>query len=109
MKPIIIKYRNGKYTLTKFPVSNFHASQAEQLLEQIQDELREFAGDYAWSLEGDTYSGYKVVASYKDYRVTGKKMGEFKFLESTGKTPAKALMNCNAVRHVLMTRKLIEV
>jgi hypothetical protein len=106
-KNIEIKYRNGKYTMTKFPVSNFSASQARQLIEQIQEELREFGGNYEWEFVGDTFRGYSVVAHYNVTDLPSGKTTRGFFVESTGKTPNKALLNCNAVRTVLVNLGLM--
>lgn len=100
MKEIKIKYRNGSYIMNKLPKSNFSLSQARQLLEQIQGELKSFAGNYVWTLEGDTFDGYHVFATYTD-------CGGGYFHESYGKTPSKALLSCNAIKHVLTSLNLL--
>jgi len=112
MKEIVIKYRNGKYVFTSMSKAfNFSASQASQLLEQIQNEMRKGFGLYTWTLEGNTSIGYKVVARYGKafYRVADnfESISEGKFTESHGKTPKQALLQCNAVRSTLESLNLL--
>lgn len=87
-KDLVVKYRNGRYPYRKFGGS---AAAVTQVLDKLAAELRAFAGDYAWSLDGDTFRGYAIVARYSGGS----------FTESTGKTPGIALRGFNAAKVVL--------
>jgi len=85
---LVVRYRNGKCRYSKFGGS---AAMVTQVLDLIAAGLRAFAGEYRWHLDGDTYHGYSVVASYSGGR----------FVESSGKTPGEALRRFHAARVVL--------
>ena len=88
MKTLTVKYHHGRTTYDRFGAS---ASQVQQVLEQLQPELVELCGNYTWSLDGDTFSGYAVVAT----------SGKNRFTESTGKTPGAALRGFYGARKIL--------
>ena len=85
---LIVKYHHGD---TSFQYSGASAAQVQQVLEQIQSDLKSKCGDYKWQLTGDTYNGYKIVANYKGGR----------FTESIGKSPSKALKNFHMAKQIL--------
>ena len=87
MKTITVKYHNGKCRYAAFGGS---ASQVQQVLDLIHDEMVALAGNYKWSLDGST-GDYWISANYNHGQ----------FVESTGKTPGAALRGCTAARTVL--------
>ena len=110
MTDINIKYRNGTYTFKSLSHShNFSASQAKQLLEQIQPEIRKNFGFYTWTLEGNTFDGYKVVAHYGKIQLSNgeSKYKSFSFCDSHAKTPKQALVQSNAVKYTLKSLNLL--
>jgi len=88
MSELTVKYHNGETVFGYFGAS---AAQVSQVLEIIQSDLKAKCGDYRWQLVGDTYSGYKIIAHYKNGN----------FTESTGKSPSKALKNFYMARQIL--------
>ena len=88
MSELIVKYHHGD---TAFSYNGASANQVQQVLEQIQSDLKSKCGDYKWQLTGDTFSGYKIIAHYKGG----------KFTESIGKSPSKALKNFYMAKQIL--------
>ena len=83
---LTVRTRNGKLP---FSYHNASASQVNQVLEQIQTDLR-MLGRYTWRLEG--YTGqYKIVAHSP----------QGTFTEAIGKSPSKALQAFGPARRIL--------
>lgn len=82
---------NGSTSEYEKPLSHrwltLTAAVVEQILEQGQEDLRAWFGDYHWYLR-QTRNGYEFVASYPG--------GEF--IEGTGRTPREALFSNHASR-----------
>lgn len=87
-KQIRVNYHNGTCCYAKFGGS---ANQVQQVIELIQPELAATCGKYRWNLDGDTFNGYRVVASYEGGN----------FTESSGKTPGAALKGFLAAKNIL--------
>jgi hypothetical protein len=98
MKPIEIKYRNGRMTVRN--LHNLSAAMAQQVIQQATPDLREICGDYRWDLDGDTRHGYAIVAS--DGR------GQ-RWTEGRGKSPRKAIEDFPALTRVLADRFGVEI
>ena len=87
-KQINVRYHNGMCRYAKFGGS---AQQVQQVIEVLQAELTARCGSYKWNLDGDTFSGYRIVANYSGGN----------FTESSGKTPGEALKGFYAARSIL--------
>lgn len=61
------------------------AAVVEQILEQGQEDLRTYFGDYHWFLR-QTRKGYEFVASYRHPNYSGE------FIEGSGRTPREAIL-----------------
>ena len=88
MTELIVKYHHGDIPFGYYGAS---AAQVQQVLSQIQPDLKAKCGDYKWQLVGDTFDGYKIVANYKGGS----------FVESLGKSPSKALKNFYMAKQIL--------
>jgi hypothetical protein len=93
MKTLNIKNHNGNITLKQnrfLDWKTLTAAMVDQALAQSQEDLRKVTGDYSFTLEGDTYNGYEIVA----------RSGSDKWIEGKGKSPRAALQSCHACRVV---------
>lgn len=85
---LIVKYKYGKIP---FIYHNASAPMVRQVIEQINPELVKACGSYIWHLDGDTYDGYQIVATWQGY----------KWIDSTGKSPSEVLYNFLPARNIL--------
>ena len=67
------------------------AGRVQKALDAFHDKLVARLGDYRWTIEGDKYVGYEIVAHSDGQRWT----------ESRGKTPRKALFAWSSGAQVL--------
>lgn len=91
MEKLMVKYCNGK---CQFVFHNASAAMVDQVLEQIQDDLRQVCGNYKWALDGDKYKGYKIIAS----------CGKDRWCESQGKTPSQCLKGFYSAKMILANK-----
>lgn len=80
-----------------FEYYNASASQVNQVLEQIQNDLGAILGNYTWQLECHT-GDYRIVAHCPQGR----------FVDAKGKSPSKALLNFAPARRILAEKHDIE-
>lgn len=84
---------------SEFYYHNASASQVNQVLAQIQDDLRAILGRYTWHLKG--YTGqYKIVAHSRT--------GQSVFVEAMGKSPSQTLRAFAPARRILREKYGVE-
>lgn len=93
MKKLTVKYRHGEMELHN--LHNLSGAMLRQILEQVQPELRELAGDYTWHLnqlwsDKGGYE-YQIVAQW----------GSQTWVDGRGKTPRLAAKSWYVLRAVL--------
>lgn len=95
-----IKSRGSRYKMVierdhvGTPCSCVSLAMARQVMEQLNARLRAVFGNYTWIIDGEARN-YAIIAQ----------SGNHRFIESTGKTPLGALLNCYQVMHVINSNK----
>ena len=96
MRTFIVKYRNGKISISAdaqrriLRGGNISAAMVRQIIEIISPELRKVFGNYTWLLQGES-GNYSVIAISEHHE----------FIEGIGKTPAAAFWSCYQIRHIM--------
>ena len=76
------------------PCSCVSLAMARQVIEQLNTKLRSVFGNYTWTIDGEA-GNYAIIAQYSGKR----------FVESTGKSPLAAILNCYQVMYVINSNK----